>query len=101
MVSELDELKQESGFDPDVVEQVEIRIKYEGYITKEQAMADKMTKLEGLVIPEDLDFSKLASLSSEAKQKLTDKKPTTLGEASNISGVSASDISVLLIYLGR
>lgn len=101
MMSELDELKQESGFDPDVVEQVEIRIKYEGYITKEQAMADKMTKLEGLVIPEDLDFSKLASLSSEAKQKLTDKKPTTLGEASNISGVSASDISVLLIYLGR
>ena len=101
MLEDLGELSEEAGFESDVVEQVEIRVKYEGYIAKEQAMADKMTKLEGLIIPEDLDFSKLASLSSEAKQKLTVKRPKTLGEASNISGVSASDISVLLIYLGR
>ena len=101
MLSNLDELSGAVGYAPDVVEQVEIRVKYEGYIEKQQAMADKMVKLEGLLIPGDLEFAKLASLSSEAKQKLALKKPKTLGEASNISGVSASDISVLLIYLGR
>ena len=101
MISGLDELGELKGSADDVVEQVEIRVKYEGYIEKEQAMADKMSKFETLAIPQDLDYKKLASLSSEAKQKLTEKKPQTLGEASNISGVSASDISVLLIYLGR
>ena len=101
MISGLDELGGLKGSADDVVEQVEIRVKYEGYIEKEQAMADKMSKFENLPMPQDLDYAKLASLSSEAKQKLTEKKPQTLGEASNISGVSASDISVLLIYLGR
>ena len=101
MISGLDELGGLKGSADDVVEQVEIRVKYEGYIEKEQAMADKMSKFENLPMPQDLDYTKLASLSSEAKQKLTEKKPQTLGEASNISGVSASDISVLLIYLGR
>ena len=101
MISGLDELDGLKGSTDDVVEQVEIRVKYEGYIEKEQAMADKISKFENLPIPQDLDYKKLASLSSEAKQKLTEKKPQTLGEASNISGVSASDISVLLIYLGR
>ena len=101
MISGLDELGGLKGRADDVVEQVEIRVKYEGYIEKEQAMADKMSKFENLPMPQDLDYTKLASLSSEAKQKLTEKKPQTLGEASNISGVSASDISVLLIYLGR
>tara|TARA_B100000683_G_scaffold272619_1_gene316230 strand:+ start:116 stop:1984 length:1869 start_codon:yes stop_codon:yes gene_type:complete len=101
MINELPELNELRGNSDDVVEQVEIRVKYEGYIEKEQAMADKMSRFEGLPIPQDLDFSKLASLSSEAKQKLTNKRPKTLGEASKISGVSQSDISVLLIYLGR
>lgn len=101
MISGLDELGGLKRSADDVVEQVEIRVKYEGYIEKEQAMADKMSKFESLPMPQDLDYTKLASLSSEAKQKLTEKKPQTLGEASNISGVSASDISVLLIYLGR
>ena len=101
MISGLDELGGLKRSADDVVEQVEIRVKYEGYIEKEQAMADKMSKFENLPMPQDLDYTKLASLSSEAKQKLTEKKPQTLGEASNISGVSASDISVLLIYLGR
>ena len=101
MISGLDELDGLKGSADDVVEQVEIRVKYEGYIEKEQAMADKMSKFENLPMPQDLDYTKLASLSSEAKQKLTEKKPQTLGEASNISGVSASDVSVLLIYLGR
>ena len=101
IISCLDELGGLKGSADDVIEQVEIRVKYEGYIEKEQAMADKMSKFENLPMPQDLDYTKLASLSSEAKQKLTEKKPQTLGEASNISGVSASDISVLLIYLGR
>ena len=101
MISGLDELGELKGSADEVVEQVEIRVKYEGYIEKEQVMANKMSKFESLPMPQDLDYTKLASLSSEAKQKLTEKKPQTLGEASNISGVSASDISVLLIYLGR
>ncbi|PCJ81915.1 MAG: tRNA uridine-5-carboxymethylaminomethyl(34) synthesis enzyme MnmG [Bacteroidetes bacterium] len=101
MIENIPELSSISEFDSEVQEQAEIKIKYEGYIEKEQAMADRMSKLENLRIPDDLDYSKLASLSAEAKQKLSDKKPKTLGAAANISGVSASDVSVLLIYLGR
>jgi tRNA uridine 5-carboxymethylaminomethyl modification enzyme len=101
MIESLDLLSSLKDESREVIEQVEIQVKYEGYIEKEQVMADRMTKLEGLRIPDDLDFSKLASLSAEAKQKLAEKKPATLGEASSISGVSASDVSVLLIYLGR
>ena len=101
MIESLPELSELVSENDDVIEQVEIRVKYEGYIEKEQAMADKMSKFEGLPIPDDLDYSKLASLSSEAKQKLGEKRPKTLGEASKISGVSQSDVSVLLIYLGR
>ena len=101
MISEISELSNLSEIDKEVIEQVEIQVKYEGYIQKEQVMADRMSKLEGLKIPKDLEFSKLASLSSEARQKLSERRPNTLGEAANISGVSASDVSVLLIYLGR
>ena len=101
MIEEIPELSLLSEMEKDVIEQVEIQAKYEGYIEKEQVMADRMSKLEGLKIPNDLEYFKLASLSSEAKQKLSDRKPKTLGEAANISGVSASDVSVLLIYLGR
>jgi tRNA uridine 5-carboxymethylaminomethyl modification enzyme len=101
MISEIPELSNLSEIDKEVIEQVEIQVKYEGYIQKEQVMADRMSKLEGLKIPKDLEFSKLASLSAEARQKLSDRRPNTLGEAANISGVSASDVSVLLIYLGR
>ena len=101
MISEIPELSGLSEINKEVIEQVEIQVKYEGYIQKEQVMADRMSKLEGLKIPKDLEFSKLASLSAEARQKLSDRRPNTLGEAANISGVSASDVSVLLIYLGR
>jgi tRNA uridine 5-carboxymethylaminomethyl modification enzyme len=101
MIESLESLSSLSNEPREVIEQVEIQAKYEGYIEKEQAMADRMTKLEGLIIPDDLEFSKLASLSAEAKQKLAEKRPGTLGEAASISGVSASDVSVLLIYLGR
>ena len=92
-------LTQQHG--PEVLEQVEIQVKYEGYIAKEQDMADRLGKLDHLSIPEDLDFHRLTSLSFEGRQKLTERRPQTLGEATRISGVSPSDLSVLMIYLGR
>ena len=101
LIAQVPELSHLNDHVRDVVEQVEIQVKYEGYIEKEQLMADRMSKLGGLNIPEDMEYSKLGSLSAEAKQKLSEKRPNTLGEAANISGVSASDVSVLLIYLGR
>lgn len=87
--------------DEEVVMQAEIQLKYEGYISREQDVAHKMDRLEGVSIPPDLDFSTLASLSTEAKQKLNKIKPVTIGQASRISGVSPSDVSVLLVFLGR
>ena len=101
LIAQVPELSHLNDHVRDVVEQVEIQVKYEGYIEKEQIMADRMSKLGGLNIPDDMEYSKLGSLSAEAKQKLSEKRPNTLGEAANISGVSASDVSVLLIYLGR
>ena len=86
---------------PEVTEQVELQIKYEGYIAKEQEMADRLGKLDHLQIPADLDFQRLTSLSYEGRQKLSERTPKTLGEASRISGVSPSDLSVLMVYLGR
>jgi tRNA uridine 5-carboxymethylaminomethyl modification enzyme len=85
----------------DIPEQAEILVKYEGYIQREKDMANKINRLDELKIPEDIDFSQLSSLSIEARQKLSDIRPATLGQASRISGISPSDISVLLIYLGR
>jgi tRNA uridine 5-carboxymethylaminomethyl modification enzyme len=85
----------------DVVMQAEIQMKYDGYISREQDTANKMNRLEGVKIPVDMDFSKLSSLSAEAKHKLTEIQPATIGQASRISGVSPSDVSVLLVYLGR
>jgi tRNA uridine 5-carboxymethylaminomethyl modification enzyme len=87
--------------DEDVVMQAEIQLKYEGYISREQDVAHKMDRLEGVSIPLDLDFSTLAGLSTEAKQKLNKIKPVTIGQASRISGVSPSDVSVLLVFMGR
>jgi tRNA uridine 5-carboxymethylaminomethyl modification enzyme len=83
------------------VEQAEILMKYEGYIAKEQDMAEKMQRLENIRLHEDLDYSKLSSLSAEAREKLIKIKPQTIGQASRISGVTPSDISILMIYLGR
>lgn len=86
---------------PEIAQQAEINIKYERYIEKEVIMAEKMNKLENLSINPDFDYSKLTSLSYEARHKLKDIKPETLGQASRISGVSPADISVLMIFLGR
>lgn len=84
-----------------VLEQAEIQMKYEGYISKEKEMADKITRLDDVPLPDDLPYNKMPSLSTEAVEKLSTIKPNTLGQASRISGVSPSDVSVLLIYLGR
>jgi tRNA uridine 5-carboxymethylaminomethyl modification enzyme len=85
----------------DALIQAEIQIKYEGYITREEEMANKMDRLENVKIPPATDYALLSSLSSEAVEKLTNIQPVTIGQASRISGVSPSDISILLIYLGR
>ncbi|MEN9322772.1 MAG: tRNA uridine-5-carboxymethylaminomethyl(34) synthesis enzyme MnmG [Bacteroidota bacterium] len=87
--------------DDEVLEQAEIQVKYSGYIEKERNNADKLTRLEDVKIPEFFDYSKIKSMSIEARQKLTQIRPVTISQASRISGVSPSDISVLLIYMGR
>ncbi|MCE3297139.1 MAG: tRNA uridine-5-carboxymethylaminomethyl(34) synthesis enzyme MnmG [Crocinitomicaceae bacterium] len=85
----------------DIPQQTEIQIKYEGYIAREEEMALKINRLDELSIPADIDFHQLSSLSIEAREKLSAIQPATIGQASRISGISPSDISVLLIYLGR
>lgn len=92
---------EEKGLAEDVLEQAEIQVKYAGYIEKERANADKLQRLENIRIPEDFDYSGLSSLSMEAREKLSSIRPATISQASRISGVSPSDISVLLVFLGR
>lgn len=92
---------QEHNLDREIVEQAEIQVKYSGYIEKEKNHADKLTRLEDVIIPDNFDFDKIKSLSIEAKQKLNKIRPKTIAQASRISGVSPSDVSVLLIYMGR
>jgi tRNA uridine 5-carboxymethylaminomethyl modification enzyme len=87
--------------DDKIIEQVEIHLKYSGYIEKEKANADKLNRLENVVIPQTFNYDKVKSLSYEAREKLTKIQPTTISQASRISGVSPSDISVLLVYMGR
>ena len=88
-------------FDKDVVLQAEIQIKYSGYIDKELKNAEKINRLENLKIPKGFDFASMKSLSNEAKEKLMKISPTTLAQASRISGVSPSDISSILVKIGR
>ncbi|MFC2129228.1 tRNA uridine-5-carboxymethylaminomethyl(34) synthesis enzyme MnmG [Bacteroidota bacterium] len=90
-----------TGVMKEVIESAEIRIKYEGYISREKLMAEKITRLEKIKLDPKLNYDKLKSISTEARQKLSKAKPATIGQASRISGVSPSDISVLLIYMGR
>jgi tRNA uridine 5-carboxymethylaminomethyl modification enzyme len=90
-----------SGFNSDELEQAEILMKYEGYISKEREMAEKLTRLEDILLHDDFNYRQLSSLSTEAKEKLSKIRPKTLGQASRISGINPSDISVLLVYLGR
>lgn len=83
------------------IEQAEIQLKYEGYIHREQEVADKLNRLESVNIPEGIDYKKLSNLSSEAVNKLTAIMPETIGQASRISGISPNDVNVLLIHIGR
>ena len=92
---------EEHNLDQEVVEQAEIQVKYSGYIEKEKNNADKLTRLEDMIIPDNFNFDNIQSISIEAKQKLNKIRPRTIAQASRISGVSPSDISVLLIYMGR
>lgn len=91
---------QENNIDKEVIEQTEVQVKYSGYIEKELSNVRKLSRLENLKIPENFNFNEIKSISTEAKQKLTKIQPTTISQASRISGVSPSDISVLLIHLG-
>lgn len=90
-----------STYDEEVREQAEVNIKYRGYIEKEKENVAKLNRLENIKIPEDFDYTKISSLSAEAKQKMTNIKPKTIAQAGRISGVSPADINVLLVYLGR
>ena len=93
--------KIQENYKREVLDSSEIAIKYKGYIQREQQMADKIMRLENLTIPENFDFDKVESLSIECRQKLKKYAPRTIAQASRISGVSPSDISVLLVYFGR
>jgi len=88
-------------FDDEVLEQVEIGFKYSAYIEREQVVAEKMKNLEDVLIRPDFDYERVSSISSEAKEKLKNIQPQNLGQASRISGVSASDISILMVYLTK
>ncbi len=91
----------DNKLDDEILEEVEILIKYQGYISKEQEMAKKMAKLEEIPLKPDFDYFSLKSLSYEAREKLDKIRPGTLGQASRISGVSPSDINVLAVFIGR
>lgn len=100
-IESVEDYIQNHNLDKEVIEQAEIQIKYSGYIAKEKNNADKLNRLEYVKIPENFDFSKIKSMSYEAREKLKKIQPTTVSQASRISGVSPNDISVLLVYMGR
>ena len=91
----------EIDYSDDIIEQVEINVKYEGYINKEIREASKMLKLEDKKIPEDIDYDSVSNIASEARQKLKEVKPTSIGQAIRISGVNPADISILMVYLRK
>lgn len=99
--SKVKEYVEGNDLDKEIIEQAEIQVKYSGYIEKERNNAEKLIRLEDIKIPESFDYHKIKSMSIEAKQKLSSIRPVTISQASRISGVSPSDISVLLIYMGR
>ena len=100
-VVKLSEFLLDNDIDKEVIEQAEIHLKYSGYINKEKNNADKLNRLENVMIPSTFNYQKVQSLSFEAREKLSKIQPTSISQASRISGVSPSDISVLLVYMGR
>jgi tRNA uridine 5-carboxymethylaminomethyl modification enzyme len=101
MIAASDTIQSLASYDTDVLEQAEIQIKYDTYIEKEKELVEKMSQLENLLIPENFNYAKLVSLSTEARQKFTKIQPRTLGQASRISGVNPSDVQILMLYMGR
>ncbi len=91
----------DGGMMDEVLESAEVRIKYEGYIQREKVVAEKIQRLDKVKIPSDINYNELLSISTEARQKLTKIKPASIGQAGRISGVSPSDVNILLMYLGR
>ncbi|MCX6260527.1 MAG: tRNA uridine-5-carboxymethylaminomethyl(34) synthesis enzyme MnmG [Bacteroidia bacterium] len=91
----------ETGMLDEVLESAEIKIKYEGYIQREKIIAEKIQRLDKVKIPEDINYAELLSISTEGRQKLAKIKPSNIGQAGRISGVSPSDVNILLMYLGR
>ena len=91
----------DNNIDNEIIEQTEIHVKYAGYIEKEKNNADKLNRLENVLIPVNFDYHKVKSLSFEAREKLTNIQPASISQASRISGVTPSDVSVLLVYMGR
>jgi len=103
-LQEIDLVKEfilKESINTDAIEQAEIEIKYGGYLSREKETAKKLVRLENIKINKDFEFDKLHSISTEGREKLKEIQPTTIGQASRISGVSPSDINILLIYLGR
>jgi len=103
-LKEVEDIKayiEDNNLNKEMLEQAEIQVKYSGYIEKEKNNADKLSRLEHVKIPDNFDYKQLKSLSFEAGEKMTKIKPVTIAQASRISGVSPSDISVLLVHLGR
>jgi tRNA uridine 5-carboxymethylaminomethyl modification enzyme len=90
-----------TGYDAEAINLAEVTLKYEGYIEREKAAVEKLSRLEGIKLHGDFNYHQLNSLSMEARQKLSERKPRTIGQASRISGVSPADVSVLLVHLGR
>jgi len=99
--SKVDAYIKENSLDEEIISQAIIQVKYSGYIEKEKNNADKLNRLEDLVIPDNFDYDKIKSMSYEAKEKLKKIRPVTISQASRISGVAPSDISILLIHMGR
>lgn len=97
----VEEFIQENELNSEMLEQTEIQVKYSGYIAKEKNNADKLNRLEDVKIPNDFNYSRIKSMSFEAREKLNKIQPTSVSQASRISGVSPNDVSVLLVYMGR
>jgi tRNA uridine 5-carboxymethylaminomethyl modification enzyme len=100
-IDKLSAFLQQNDIKKEVIEQAVIHLKYSGYIEKEKNNADKLNRLENVAIPSKFNYQKVVSLSYEAREKLSKIQPTSISQASRISGVSPSDISVLLVYMGR
>lgn len=102
LIDHLPNLKSElKNYSAEIIEQASIQIKYDIYIEKEKELVERMAQMEDLKIPDSFDYKKIQALGNEAKEKLTKIKPTTLGQASRISGINPSDVQILMVYMGR